>query len=265
MTKTSIISSTLQRMLQIPGWIRQQRYITFAIQDARRKADEFGPVFSQCFEDLIIQNILGPIQSFIDIGANNGLLFSNTYFFAQKGAAGLCFEPSPAVYKTLKRVHRGNRQIVCINEAIANTSKKAKLYESGYSGLLSSLQKEALSETISETNEVFARPLSYWLDIYPQFNSVDLLSIDVEGSELDVIKGIDFSLFYAKIVVIEIKPIEEHETVLLILVSHGYRIFARNPHNYFLSGPGMEINQTHLDFISNLPGLELIAGHPSNL
>ena len=48
--------------------------------------------YAQHGEDLLVEQLLGEIESFIDIGANDGVLFSNTFQFAKKGARGLCVD-----------------------------------------------------------------------------------------------------------------------------------------------------------------------------
>src|SRR3972149_7086762 len=49
---------------------------------------------------------------FVDIGASDGIKFSNTYFFEKMlGWNGVCVEPLPDIYKRLIK----NRNCICIN------------------------------------------------------------------------------------------------------------------------------------------------------
>lgn len=64
------------------------RYYSHLIENGQEKAKQLGPVFGQCFEDKIVSLTLGSVSNFIDIGANDGLTLSNTYYFAWTGAAG---------------------------------------------------------------------------------------------------------------------------------------------------------------------------------
>ena len=58
--------------------------------------------YAQHGEDKLIENLLPKrVSSFLDIGANDGVLFSNTYKFA-KGGASICIEPSRSSYLKLK-------------------------------------------------------------------------------------------------------------------------------------------------------------------
>jgi len=45
--------------------------------------------YSQHHEDLVTQMLLGKVNRFIDIGANNGISVSNSFLFALDGASGL--------------------------------------------------------------------------------------------------------------------------------------------------------------------------------
>ena len=56
--------------------------------------------YAQHGEDKLIELLLpSGVVSFIDIGANDGVLFSNTYKFAKMGASGLCIEPSKSSFR----------------------------------------------------------------------------------------------------------------------------------------------------------------------
>ena len=90
--------------------------------------------YAQHGEDRLVELLLpNGVNSFIDIGANDGVLFSNTYKFAKNGAQGLCVEPSKNSYKKLRLNHLFHRNITCINTAISNTNGKIYLCELGYS------------------------------------------------------------------------------------------------------------------------------------
>jgi len=219
------------------------------ISNAQYKAKNFGPVFGQSFEDKIVSLAIDSVNSFIDIGANDGISLSNTYYFAENGAEGICFEPNHDVFRLLRRVYKNSNTVVLVNEAIGHNTREAVLYRSGYGGLLSSIVDSPKTKIDNaRPDQTKIRPLEYWLELYPQFRTVDLLSIDVEGAEKEVLKGIDFNQFEAKIVIIEIDNPDSREVddCLQILYSHGYRPFARNQFNCFLSGPSLQVSKARL-------------------
>jgi hypothetical protein len=98
------------------------------------------------------------------------------------------------------------------------------------------------------------RPLKHWIEIYPDFRSIDLLSVDVEGEEKSVLESIDFEGFAAKLIIVENDNPELSEIMQVhsILVNNGYRLFARNPFNCFYAGAEKAIDDGMLREIQSL-------------
>jgi FkbM family methyltransferase len=236
--------------------IKLLRYNQYRIAEAKSIAAERGAVFGQHFEDRVVEIVLGKVNSFVDIGANDGITLSNTYYFAEHGATGLCFEPGNNAFKFLQKVHKKNRKVFCINEAVTKIEQKVVLHEGGYGGLLSTLTPSAKSGFVSKLQPIMGRPLAHWVKIYPEFRSVDLLSVDVEGEERSVLESIDFEEFAAKLIIVEIDnpDLNEVRQVHSILVENGYRLFARNPFNCFYAGAKTAIDDKILGEIQNLSG-----------
>jgi hypothetical protein len=59
---------------------------------------------------------------FVEIGAYNGIVYSNTKFFEELGWSGICIEPIEDVFKELKK----NRKAICIQGCISNKKGKSK-------------------------------------------------------------------------------------------------------------------------------------------
>jgi len=156
--------------------------------------------YAQHGEDKLIEHLLPKgVFSFIDIGANDGVLFSNTYKFAKNGAQGLSVEPSPSAYKKLQLNHLFNKRVSCINSAISNTNGKLLLQEDGYESTLSRVVNKSTQTSIKI-------PCYTMLDIlskFPNFRKVDIVSIDVEGHEYEVLEGMPIADFYTKLLIIE--------------------------------------------------------------
>jgi hypothetical protein len=62
--------------------------------------------YSQSGEDLILNTILGNLKSrfYVDIGANNPTVQSNTHFFYKKGWNGINVDALPGSMKIFKRI-----------------------------------------------------------------------------------------------------------------------------------------------------------------
>src|ERR1700722_6229975 len=65
------------------------------------------PSFSQAGEDVIVHYLLQQLQiphpKYLDIGTNFPVTGNNTYFFYNKGEAGVCIEPDPELYRQIKK------------------------------------------------------------------------------------------------------------------------------------------------------------------
>jgi FkbM family methyltransferase len=146
---------------------------------------------------------------FVDIGAYDGLSISNTKILEDLGWSGICIEPHPNVFKSLIE----NRTCECINCAIWNEDTKIKFLSlSGYtemlSGILDSYDTRHYNRVISELNthggysEIIEIDAKKFETIIEQ-TEIDFLSIDTEGSELQILEQINFDRYHINIVCIE--------------------------------------------------------------
>jgi FkbM family methyltransferase len=146
---------------------------------------------------------------FIDIGAHNGIDINNTYYFENEGWDGICFEPLPEIFIQLKQ----NRKCKLINKALSDKSGVASFFNiKGYSNMLSGLVEHYPQEHIARINkEIEEHNQEYgYIEVEcstfeqeVQEKNIDILSIDTEGSELAILKTIDFSYYNINVMVIE--------------------------------------------------------------
>ena len=187
--------------------------------------------YAQHGEDRLVELLLpNGVNSFIDIGANDGVLFSNTYKFAKNGARGLCVEPSKNSYKKLKLNHLFHRNITCINTAISNTNGKIYLCELGYESTLSSVSTKKTNNSYA----VDCLTFNNILENNPKFIEVDLLTIDAEGHEKEILQGLTESNFKAKIIIIESDKTQS-EALLKLSALRKYNAFYFNGVNTLLT------------------------------
>jgi FkbM family methyltransferase len=156
---------------------------------------------------------------FVEAGANDGIKQSNTYYFEQHlNWRGLLIEPIPELADKC----RTNRpKCIVENCALVSFDYDLETIEIQYCNLMSTIKgafgnekqekmhiesgkKFLRNEEKVYTINVPARTLSWVLDKHKLFN-VDLLSLDVEGYEVEVLKGINFDRHYFKYILIEVR------------------------------------------------------------
>lgn len=174
------------RQLVLPIWYLRHRMVPRESYAADR-------------EDTAAALLLGSVGRFIDVGANDGFSGSNCLRFALRGARGLYFEPDPGNYARLAGLLRLNRGVRCIREGLSDAERTVSMRCDGVLSTITSTDDQALADLLDAFRrknapevEVRVSRLSCWLQRWPEFSSSDLLSIDVEGHELNVIKGIDW-------------------------------------------------------------------------
>lgn len=171
--------------------------------------------YSQCGQDQwILESIFEnqPTGFFVDIGAHDGITFSNTLKLEQSGWNGVAFEPNPSVFEKL----HANRNCECIHSCVSSKQgtvlfRKITGYSEMLSGMVSTYAPKHLQRMNLEINlhqgayediEVPSIALhSFFTN--KKINVVDYMSMDVEGGELDILKSIDFSSVLIKVIGIE--------------------------------------------------------------
>ena len=164
--------------------------------------------YAQHGEDLLVEQLLGRIESFIDVGANDGVLFSNTYKFAKDGARGLCLEPCPSTFFKLRLNHLFHPRVKCIRAAVSNRSGSISFIKDGYEEILSRVADPSCSQTDDQSSHeptinVPALTLEQIFRKHSRFQQTDLLSVDVEGHERQVFEGLQNCPFQARVIIFE--------------------------------------------------------------
>jgi FkbM family methyltransferase len=165
--------------------------------------------YSQYGQDKLLYSLTEHKRNgvFIDIGAHDGIRFSNTYFFeSELEWTGICIEPHPKVFPKLKE----NRK--CIIEGCAISDVEGEfdfIAADGYPEMNSGFnRKEIIEKQIKEQfgSYEIAKVPTFRLDtILTKHNisKADICSIDVETHEIHVVKSLDWSKYDIEWVCIE--------------------------------------------------------------
>ena len=163
--------------------------------------------YSQYGEDLIIDAILGIDRPFyVDIGANHPKYLSNTYRFYRRGGTGINIEPDPSAFPGLATARTSD---INLPIGISVTSGTLPFYRISAS-TLSTFNKSDADLSVADgyrllqTVQVPIETLAVILERHRPKGSIDFISIDVEGYEIEILKSNDWSRFRPTVVVLEI-------------------------------------------------------------
>lgn len=194
--------------------------------------------YSQCGEDVIISYALNRYKIvkpyYVDIGAHDPFYLSNSAFFYEKGASGICVEADPDLFVNIKR-HR--TRDVCLNCAVSTVDEKSIFYRMAIPTLNTLSKEEACrldSEglcNIKEKLEIDVFNINTLLKKYAK-QRPNLISIDVEGVDDLIIDSLNFELYRPEVLCVEtlefsgnISP-EKNNLLIEKIISKGYEIYA---------------------------------------
>jgi len=150
---------------------------------------------------------------FVDIGAHDGVLLSNTFFFEKfRDWKGICIEPVPATFRKLSE----NRNSININGCITNVRGSFRFLEiSGYAEMLSGMLDNYDEKHLARIDrEISTYGGSKRVIDVPGYNinelllthgikNIDYCSIDTEGNEFEILKTIHFNEIRIEVFTIE--------------------------------------------------------------
>lgn len=188
--------------------------------------------YSQHGEDYLVWRLFGKKNDGIcvDVGAYDGVYLSNSYFLELQGWSGICIEANPKYFRLCQENRNG---FACINAAcVGNDQPKIVKLFTEQTGLYSSVYSadhESQPETTQNSeNDSFVQVKTVTLDeilkeFLPSRDQLDILSIDVEGSELDVLKGLNIGRYRPRLIIVEANSRLHHEELARCLMTkYGY-------------------------------------------
>ncbi len=165
---------------------------------------------------------------FVEVGAYDGVTFSNTYFLEAMGWKGVLVEPNPENF----RLCRKNRPYsASVHAAVASTTEKQTVLSvvKGSNGVdalsftqATDRQLDRIARGSSEIVETEVPALGLSEILKDVQEPIDVISIDVEGAELEVLNTLNFAMHAPKVFVIEDNSLGRDKTVPNYLIEKGY-------------------------------------------
>jgi len=167
--------------------------------------------YSQTGEDIIIEYLFDSLKishpTYLEIGTNQPKICNNTYGLYKKGCKGVCVEPDIEMVKVIKR---DRPKDTILNIGIGTTDRESADFYL-FPGLMngwSTFSKEEADIRKNDTGisyHTLAVPLKNintiikdYFDSYP-----NLISLDVEGLDLEILQSIDFEKFKPEVICVE--------------------------------------------------------------
>lgn len=197
--------------------------------------------FAQQGEDVVAMGILGVLgitkPTYLDVGAFDPTVHSNTYLAYLAGGHGVLVEPNPAKIRRLERVRPRDRTLnIGIGftaepstadyyiiggpaEGLFNTFSKqdAELLNAGSGG--KHFIEKVVKMPLENINTVMERDLG---------GAPDFLSVDTEGMDLDILKTMDFTRHRPAVICVETLELgTDHVDVGLIRFLEAQRYSVR--------------------------------------
>jgi len=191
--------------------------------------------YSQLNQDLNVLNFYNNKRNgfYIEIGANDGITLSNTYLLATKyGWKGICVEPISKIFELLCK----NRPYAsCCNNAVYSQSGKEIIFDiSNDNNLLSGISThiDHFKEVVDNNKTQIVVKTITLNDLLQKYNSplfIDYMSLDTEGSELEILKSVDLTKYIFGLIDVEHNYVEPRRSeIRKLLQANGYIFMKEN-------------------------------------
>lgn len=202
--------------------------------------------FSQHADDYIGWQLLGKKDKgiVVEIGAFDGVHLSNSYSLDMLGWHSVCVEPNPSIFELLKRKRPSSHNLQC---AVVGDSTISNItFYSEEIGVLSGCKFDEQDIKRRYQNrgleykepEKIVVPAATLNSIFEKISfidrRIDIISIDVEGFEIEVLNGIDLGFYDVGLFIIEANTVQERDSVQEFFNDFKqYKLIGTNRQNLF--------------------------------
>jgi FkbM family methyltransferase len=179
---------------------------------------------SPSIERQLVQEFFGKTDGYyVDVGANDPIIDSQTQHLEALGWNGLLVEPDPDYCQLLRKARKGTViEVAC--SSLENEGKQLQLNRAGPHSTMED-QPIILNAVVRATVMVKCETLNKILKDNNAPVGFDFFSIDIEGHELVALSGFDFSHWKPKLILIEDHVINHKKHQLML--ANGYQLILR--------------------------------------
>ena len=183
---------------------------------------------AQLFQDLFALFVLKGKRNgfFVEFGAADGLSLSNTFHLEQEYAwKGIVAEPARSWHKAL----RANRNCVVDQSCIWSVSGERLSFNEAPDAVLSTVDARSGDDSHGDARQggrrymVDTLSLNDLLEKHEAPREIDYLSVDTEGTELDILGNFDFDRYQIRVITVEHNHTTQREQLHSLLSAKGFQ------------------------------------------
>lgn len=207
----------------------------FRIVDLKHRFTKFREThYSQNGEDIILNNIFNLKSNgfYVDVGAHHPYRISNTYLLHKRGWRGINIDANPETISIFKHARPND---INVNIGVSNSGDSLTYYQFSDPAVNTFSENDAKKWQLKKwitflgTSEVKTDTLSNILSTHlPSDQSIDLLSVDVEGLDLEVLQSNDWGRFKPEVIIVEDHTFtlnkSSENAIYEFLTSQGYML-----------------------------------------
>lgn len=200
------------------------------------------PSFSQFGEDRILEYLFHTegikMPTYLDVGANLPVLGSNTFLFYNRGCSGVLIEPEPSLAADLRKA-RPRDTVLEMAIGLSDDAPSQPFYvfpkENSPWNTFSPVDAELRKASGFPYERVIDMPLININTVFEKYfpnRAPDLMSVDIEGLDLDVMKSMDFQKHRPLAIVLEVLRLSDSdkifkdERIAPFMLEQGYSLYA---------------------------------------
>ena len=227
-TRRSSVESLRRKARQGQSWERD-RELLLALPENKLRASlsQLGRSRSQLRQDLFVLSQLDFKTGgyFVEFGATNGVDLSNTFLLEQEyGWTGVLAEPARIWHDDLHRNRRCQIDTRCV---WSHSDRRIEFIqpedaELSTIGEFQDGDRHAEARANAKRYEVETTSLMDLLETHDAPREIDYLSIDTEGSELEILERFDFDRYDIKVITCEHNYTNNRPYIHELLAGKGY-------------------------------------------
>ena len=194
--------------------------------------------YSHFGEDQIVSFLFGEQKTtglYFDVGCYHPSLFSNTFFFYERGWRGILVDANPFMINLCREERPED---IVLHRAIGAENGMATLYKFndwGSSNTIDENFRDRIAQgqnvEVTETIDVEMISLKSLFDEHAKGQAIDFLNIDIENVDYAALSGNDWDLYRPKVIAIEDLGFRldqpDNSSIHTFLSERNYRMEAR--------------------------------------